>query len=218
MHTATVPLADLDVTHTAIERIPAHRSAASLRTASLRECEARAATQLQVMARLGTRRLRNKRMDGAIEIALTRLRALACLQAVVRRRAAQRARTEATATAAAEAGAAAAAAAEVEAAEAEVARAEGSQVPAGLGRHGAAEGPGEDSTEEGLGDHWSAVARAQRRLAALMQVDPLSMMSQVEHNLAATRLRWATARAAEAGRTALVAQATEPPIATDAPT
>ena len=149
----------------------------------LRERQDRAATRLQVFARLGTRRLRNRRMDSAIAIALTRLRALTCLQAVVRRRAAQRVRAAAAeATAAAEAAAA------------------------------------EEGMEAGLGDHWSAVARAQCQLAALMQVDPLSMMSQVEHNLAATRLRWATARAAEAGRTAQVAQATEPPIATDAPT
>ena len=207
----------------------------------LHERQARAATRLQVFARLGTRRLRNRRMDGAIAIALTRLRALTCLQAVVRRRAALRIRAtaaeaaaaeaeatavaEARATAAAEAGAAVAAAAAAAAvaaaaatAEAETARVEGSQVPEVLGRPWAAEGAGEDGMEEGLGDHWSAVAQAQRQLAALMQVDPLSMMSQVEHNLAATRLRWATARAAEAGRTAQVAQATEPPIATDAPT
>ena len=214
-------------------RASARREGAHL----LRERQARAATRLQVFARLGTRRLRNRRMDGAIAIALTRLRALTCLQAVVRRCAAQRARAaaaEATAAAAAEAAAvaedraaaaaeagaaaAAAAAAEAEAAEAETARVEGSQAPEGLGRHWAAEWAGEDGMEEGLGDHWLAVAQAQRQLAALMQVDPLSMMSQVEHNLAATRLRWATARAAEAGRTAQVAQATEPPIATDAPT
>ena len=218
-------------------RASARREGARL----LHERQARAATRLQVFARLGTRRLRNRRMDDAIAIALTRLRALTCLQAVVRRRAALRIRAtaaeaaaaeaeatavaEARATAAAEAGAAVAAAAAAAAvaaaaatAEAETARVEGSQVPEVLGRPWAAEGAGEDGTEEGLGDHWSAVAQAQRQLAALMQVDPLSMMSQVEHNLAATRLRWATARAAEAGRTAQVAQATEPPIATDAPT
>ena len=72
--------------------------------------------------------------------------------------------------------------------------------------------------EAGLGDHWAAVAEAQRQLAAQLQVDPLSMMSQIEYNLAATRARWAAERAAEAGRTAAVARAMEPPIATDAPT
>ena len=69
---------------------------------------------------------------------------------------------------------------------------------------------------EGLGDHWAAVAEAQRQLAA--QLDPLSMMSQIEYNLAATRARWAAECAAEAGRAAAVARTTEPPIATDAPT
>ena len=38
------------------------------------------------------------------------------------------------------------------------------------------------------------------------------------YNLAATRLRWASERAVEAGRQAEVARATEPPAATDAPT
>ena len=64
----------------------------------------------------------------------------------------------------------------------------------------------------------AAVAEAQRLLAAQLQVDPSSLASQVEYNLAATRARLAATRAAEAGRQARVAQATAPPIATDAPT
>ena len=111
--------------------------------------------------------------------------------------------------------AAAEGAAEARAAEARAAtEASAAETKEAQAREAAAAG----TEEEGLGDHWAAVAEAQRRLAAQLQVDPLSMRSQIEYNLAATRARWAAERAVEAGRTALVARATEPPIATDAPT
>ena len=106
----------------------------------------------------------------------------------------------------------AARAAEVEAAcaaEAEAARAAEAEAEARAAEAEAA---------DGLGRHWAAVAEAQRQLASQLRIDPLSLMSQVEYNLAATRARWAAARAAEAGHQARVAQATEPPTATDAPT